>query len=129
MCLELRDFAAGGCGWRIEATRRGGEAAGLGHGQHDRHRFHAIHGQSFPRCGTMDSIFSAYARLWKEFKSRPVATKGSAQRGRLGRGHDPKETDMLKTRNYVIAAAALLALSGTAAAETRPDKATRNIVV
>ena len=36
---------------------------------------------------------------------------------------------MSKTRNYGIAAAALLALSGTAVAEPRPDGATRNIVI
>ena len=36
---------------------------------------------------------------------------------------------MSKTRNYVVAAAALLALSGTAVAEPRPDGATRNIVI
>ena len=43
--------------------------------------------------------------------------------------HHSKETDMSKTRNYGIAAAALLALSGTAVAEPRPDGATRNIVI
>jgi pimeloyl-ACP methyl ester carboxylesterase len=36
---------------------------------------------------------------------------------------------MSKTRNHVIAAAALLALSGTAFAEPRPEGATRNIVI
>jgi len=44
-------------------------------------------------------------------------------------GHSLKETDMSKTRGYLIAAAALLALSGTAVAEPRPDGATRNIVI
>ena len=36
---------------------------------------------------------------------------------------------MSKTRNYLIAAAALLALSGTAFAEPKADGATRNIVI
>lgn len=36
---------------------------------------------------------------------------------------------MSKTRSYLIAAAALFALSGTAVAEPRPDGATRNIVI
>jgi hypothetical protein len=34
---------------------------------------------------------------------------------------------MSKTRNYLIAGTALLALSGTAVAEPRPDGPTRNI--
>ena len=36
---------------------------------------------------------------------------------------------MSKVRSYLITAAALLALSGTAVAEARPDGATRNIVI
>jgi pimeloyl-ACP methyl ester carboxylesterase len=36
---------------------------------------------------------------------------------------------MSKTKNSLVAAAALLALGGTAAAEPRPDGATRNIVI
>jgi pimeloyl-ACP methyl ester carboxylesterase len=40
-----------------------------------------------------------------------------------------KEADMSKTRNYLIAGAALLALNGTAVAEPRPDGPTRNIVI
>jgi pimeloyl-ACP methyl ester carboxylesterase len=40
-----------------------------------------------------------------------------------------KETDMSKVRSYLMAAAALLALSGTAVAEARPEGATRNIVI
>ena len=36
---------------------------------------------------------------------------------------------MSKARSYLITAAALLALSGTAFAEVRPDGATRNIVI
>ena len=36
---------------------------------------------------------------------------------------------MSKTRSYLIATTALLALSGTAVAEPRPDGATRNIVI
>src|SRR6516165_6469822 len=44
------------------------------------------------------------------------------------RGHNFKETEMSKAR-YLITAAALLALSGTAFAEARPDGATQNIVI
>jgi pimeloyl-ACP methyl ester carboxylesterase len=40
-----------------------------------------------------------------------------------------KEADMSKTRNYLIAAAALLALSGPAFAEPKANGATRNIVI
>src|SRR5262249_7564572 len=128
MRLELRDFPAGGCDRRVEATRSGGEAAGLGHSQPNRHGFPAIHRRSFPRRGTMDSVFALYSHLWKEPKSRPARLRAEFNEV-ASVAANLKETTMSKARSYLITAAALLALSGTALAEAMPDGATRNIVI
>src|SRR5262249_27752243 len=115
MRFELRDVAASGCDRRVEATSRGGETAGLGHREHDRHGLQAIHRSSFPLGGTMDSVFAPYARLLKELRSSPRPKRHDINTHPPGAATNLKETEMWKTRNCVMTAAALRAMGGTIA--------------
>ena len=74
----------------------------------------------------MDSVFAQYTRPLKGLK-RCLDLGRAEFNGAASVATNLKEADTSKTRNYLIAGTALLALSGTAVAEPTPDGPTRNI--